>query len=253
VLSRAHLKPADPATAQAALDWPARLRQLAQTARDPRLQAFYAAGIAADLRGERPVSELPLVALDLETTGLDPVRDGIVSVGLVPMEGGIIRTSQARQWVVRPRVPFGDESMVLHGITHTQIEEAPDLEAVLGELLQALAGRVVVAHCVAIERQFLARALLSRLGEGIEFPAIDTMALEARWREKQTRPFLDRLLGRRAPPISIRLAASRQRHGLPRYGLHHAATDALACAELLHAQLAHRQRGGETPLRALWC
>jgi DNA polymerase-3 subunit epsilon len=248
VLHSAHLKPAAPA----ALDWPQRLRELAQTARDPRLQAFYAAGMAADLRGDRPLAELPLVALDLETTGLDPVRDGIVSVALVPMAGGIIRTSQARQWVVRPRLPFGDESMVLHGITHTQIEEAPDLEAVLDELLPALAGRVVVAHCVAIERQFLARALLSRLGEGIEFPAIDTMALEARWRQAQRRSWRERLLGQRTPPISIRLAASRQRHRLPRYGLHHAATDALACAELLQAQLAHHG-GPQTPLRELWC
>ena len=248
MLHSGHLKPAKPV----ALDWPQRLRALAQNARDPRLQAFYAAGIAADLRGDRPVGELPLVALDLETTSLDPVRDGIVSVALVPIEGGIIRTSQARQWVVKPRVAFGDESMVFHGITHTQIEEAPDLEAVLDELLPALAGRVVVAHCVAIERQFLARALLSRLGEGIEFPAIDTMAWESRWRESQTRPWRERLLGRRSPPISIRLAASRQRHHLPRYALHHAATDALACAELLQAQLA-RSADAATPLRDWWC
>jgi len=248
VLHSAHLKPAAPA----ALDWPRRLRELAQTARHPRLQAFYAAGMAADLRGDRPLAELPLVALDLETTGLDPVRDGIVSVALVPMAGGIIRTSQARQWVVRPRLPFGDASMALHGITHTQIEEAPDLEAVLDELLPALAGRVVVAHCVAIERQFLARALLSRLGEGIAFPAIDTMELEARWRLAQRLSWRERLLGRRAPPISIRLAASRQRHRLPRYGLHHAATDALACAELLQAQLA-QHGGAQVALRELWC
>lgn len=248
MLHSGHLKPAAPA----ALDWPQRLRELAQTARDPRLQAFYAAGIAADLRGDRPVAELPLVALDLETTGLDPVRDGIVSVALVPIEGRTIRTSLARQWVVKPRVAFGDESMVFHGITHTQIEEAPDLEAVLDELLPALAGRVVVAHCIAIERQFLARALLSRLGEGIEFPAIDTMALEARWRQTQRRRWRDILFSRRPPPTSIRLAASRQRHRLPRYGLHHAATDALACAELLQAQLAHHGHT-QAPLRELWC
>lgn len=193
-----------------------------------------------------------MVALDFETTGFDPVRDGIVSVGLVPMERGIIRASQARHWFLRPRVAFGDASMAVHGITHTQIEEAPDLDEVLEDFLQALAGRVVVAHFVTIERQFLAESLLRRLGEGIEFPAIDTMALEARWRTTPQPRLMDRLLGRRPPQPSIRLAASRQRHGLPRYGLHHAATDALACAELLQAQLAHRFND-PTPLRDLWC
>lgn len=252
MLSSRHLKPAGQAAEPVVLDWPERLRQLAQQARDPRLQAFYATGVAADLRGDRPVAEIPMVALDLETTGFDPVRDGIVSVGLVPMERGIIHASQARHWLVRPRVAFGDESMVVHGITHTQIEEAPDLELVLGDLLQALAGRVVVAHFVTIERQFLARALLSRLGEDLQFPAIDTMALEARWRKTQRPRFVDRLLGRRPPQASIRLAASRERHGLPRYGLHHAATDALACAELLQAQLAHHWND-ETTLGELWC
>ena len=252
MLSSAHLKAAGQAPAQAKLDWPARLHPLAQEARDPRLTTFYAAGVAADLRSDRPVADVPMVAIDFETTGLDPVRDGIVSVGLVPMDNGIIRTSQARHWVVKPRVPFGDESMVVHGITHTQIEGAPDLDDVLGDVLQALAGRVVVAHCVSIERQFLARALLSRLGEDIQFPAIDTMDLESRWRKAQRPKFFDWVLGRSPPPVSIRLAASRQRHGLPRYGLHQAATDALACAELLQAQLAHHW-SDQTTLGELWC
>lgn len=193
-----------------------------------------------------------MVALDFETTGFDPVRDGIVSMGLVPIDQGLIRTSQARHWFLRPRVDYGDESMVVHGITHTQIETAPDLDDVLADFLQALAGRVVVAHFVTIERQFLAESLLRRVGEGIEFPAIDTMALEARWRSTQRPRFVDRLLGRSPQPPSIRLAASRMRHGLPRYGLHHAATDALACAELLQAQLAHRFSDA-TPLREVWC
>lgn len=252
MLSSVHLKAAGQAPAQTKLDWPERLHQLALEARDPRLKTFYAAGVAADLRSDRAVASLPMVAIDFETTGLDPERDGIVSVGLVPLDNSIIRTSQARHWVVKPRVPFGDESMVVHGITHTQIKGAPDLDDVLGEVLQALEGRVVVAHCVTIERQFLANALLSRLGEGIEFPAIDTMALEARWRKAQRPKFVDWMLGRNPPRVSIRLAASRQRHGLPRYGLHQAATDALACAELLQAQLAHHW-SDRTTLGELWC
>jgi DNA polymerase-3 subunit epsilon len=39
-------------------------------------------------------------------------------------------------------------------------------------------------------------------------------------------------------PVSIRLADSRLRYGLPLYQAHHALTDALATAELLQAQIA---------------
>jgi DNA polymerase-3 subunit epsilon len=38
---------------------------------------------------------------------------------------------------------------------------------------------------------------------------------------------------------------------LPRYRLHHALSDALASAELLQAQVAHRFEP-QTPLRDLW-
>lgn len=229
-------------------DWPARFAELAACVRDPRLRAFYAAGVLA---GDTALHEVPLVALDVETTGLDPARDEIVSIGLVPMSTRCIRSSASRYWVVRPRAELQPESVTIHAITHAQIEAAPDLGAILGELLPALAGRVVVVHCREIERRFLDVALKARLGEGIEFPVIDTMELEARLHRQLPRGFLARLFGRQPTPVSIRLADSRERYCLPRYRAHHALTDALATAELLQAQLAHRF-SPETPLRELW-
>ena len=158
----------------------------------------------------------------------------------------------ARYWVVRPRAELHPESVTIHAITHAQIEAAPDFGAILGELLAALAGRVVVVHCREIERRFLDVALKARLGEGIEFPVIDTMELEARMHRAPPPGFFARLFARKPAPVSIRLADSRERYKLPRYRAHHALTDALATAELLQAQVAHRF-APEMPLRELWC
>lgn len=230
-------------------DWPACFAGLAATVRDPRLQAFYAAGAAA---GDTAIKDVPMVAIDVETTGLDPVRDEIVSIGVVPMDTNCIRASASRYWVLRPRAQLNPEAVTIHAITHAQIESAPDFGAILGELLPALAGRVVVVHCREIERSFLDLALKARIGEGIEFPVIDTMELEARLHRQAPAGFFARLFGRKVPPVSIRLADSRERYGLPRYRAHHALTDALATAELLQAQLAHRF-APQTPLRTLWC
>ena len=80
-------------------DWPARFAELAAAARDPRLQAFYAAGAVA---GDTALKDVPMVAIDVETTGLDPARDEIVSIGLVPMDAACIRSSASSYWVVRP-------------------------------------------------------------------------------------------------------------------------------------------------------
>lgn len=235
--------------AVAAPDWPARFAALAEAAQDPRLRAFYAAGAVA---GDTPLAEVPMVAIDVETTGLDPARDEIVSIGLLPMTLERIASSASRYWVVRPRIELNPESVVIHAITHAQIEAAPDFGDIVDELLPALAGRVVVVHCRDIERSFLDRALKARIGEGIEFPVIDTMDLEARIHRAARPGFFARLFGKRPAPVSIRLADSRTRYHLPRYRAHHALTDALATAELLQAQVAHRF-APETSLRDLWC
>jgi DNA polymerase III subunit epsilon len=230
-------RPARQARATPPPDWPARFAALAETARDPRLRAFYAAGAVA---GDTPLAQVPMVAIDVETTGLDPARDEIVSIGLLPMTLKCIAASASRYWVVRPRLELNPESVVIHAITHAQIEAAPDFGERIDELLHALAGRVVVVHCRDIERRFLDRALRARIGEGIEFPVIDTMDLEARIHRARQPGFFARLFGKTPVPASIRLADSRTRYHLPRYRAHHALTDALATAELLQAQVAHR-------------
>lgn len=233
------LRPVGPDTQRgtAQVVWPERFALLAQSAKDARLRAFYAAGTVGH---ETPMSEAPLMALDVETTGLDPVKDGIVSIGLVPMGLERIRTSASRHWILKPRVPLGAESVTIHGITDSQVRAAPDLDAVLAEVLSAMAGHVLVVHCRDIERQFFNGALRSRIGETIEFPVIDTMELEARWHRGAKQRWWDGVLGRQPPRVSLRLADSRRRYNLPRYQPHHALTDALASAELLQAQVAHR-------------
>lgn len=241
------LKPNDARRGGAAPDWPQRLAALARAAQDPRLQAFYRQGAPS---GDCPLRDVPMAALDVETTGLDVRRDEIVSIGIVPMTLARIQASASRYWVVRPTTDLTPESVTIHAITHSQITTAPDLGAILEDVLDALAGRVVVVHCRDIERLFLNAALQSRIGEGLEFPVIDTMELEARL-YRQPPGLLNRLLGRKPRRVSIRLAPSRERYRLPRYRAHHALTDALATGELLQAQVAHRF-SPDTPLRKLW-
>ena len=229
-------------------EWSRRFEMLARNARDKRLKAYYEAGMVS---GDTPLSAVPLMGLDVETTGLNPQTDGIVSIGLVPMGLERIRASESRHWIVRPRARLGEESVTIHGITDSQVLAAPDLEVILADVLQCLAGHVLVVHCRDIERQFLNSALLARIGEKIEFPVIDTMELEARLHRGRPPKLIDWLLGSKSPPVSIRLAPSRARYGLPRYRPHHALTDALASAELLQAQVAHRF-SPDQPVRDFW-
>lgn len=227
-------------------DWPQRFSELAMSAGYPALKAFYAAGAVAP---DTPLADVPLVALDFETTSLNPQQGGIVSIGLVPMSIHRIQSSEARHWVLKPRARLSSESVVVHGITHSEVEAAPDLIRILDELLEQLRGKVVVVHHRGIERAFLNSALKARIREGIEFPVIDTMELEARLYRNKRPSLWARLIGRK--PVSIRLAQSRERYHLPFYRPHHALTDAIACGELLLAQVANRF-DPQTPISELW-
>lgn len=232
--------------AEQAPDWAARFRSLAENAATPSLREFYAAGA---VEPEQPLSGTPLAAIDLETTGLDPNRHAIVSIGVVPFTLERIRCAESRYWVIKPRRELVSESVTIHQITHEELENAPDFREVIDDLLAVLAGRVAVVHYRAIERRFLDTAVEERLGEGLAFPLIDTMELEARVHRRRPPGPIARLMGRK--PASLRLAESRQRYNLPLYSPHHALTDALATAELFQAQVAHRY-SADTPIGELW-
>ncbi len=156
----------------------------------------------------------------------------------------------SRHWKVRPQRALDEDSVIIHGITHSELIDAPDLGDILSELLPCLSGKIIVVHYRRIEREFLDKALKSRLGEGIEFPVIDTLHLEETIQQKRSGSLWERLKGKK--PESVRLAQSRRRYGLPDYTPpHHALTDAIATAELLQAQIAHHY-SEDQPISEFW-
>ncbi|MBZ0335515.1 3'-5' exonuclease [Marinobacter sp. AL4B] len=227
-------------------NWPENYRTQVQKAVDPRIRAFYEAGCP---NPETPIKDVPLLALDFETTGLDVTQHSIVSIGLVPFTLKGIQLGKAWHQIVRPKLPLHQESVAIHGITHAEIQDAPDLEEVLDPLFEHLIGRIPVVHYRNIERPFLNTALQWRLNEQLRFPVIDTMAIEAYLHPRRRPSRWQQLVGKK--PTSIRLPDSRTRYGLPHYAGHSALIDAIATAELLQAQIAHHF-SPDTPVGDLW-
>ncbi|MCF8152011.1 MAG: hypothetical protein K9J80_14795 [Sulfuritalea sp.] len=184
-------------------------------------------------------AEAAYLALDLETTGGDPERDQIVSFGWVGVNGNRIDLASARHRVVRVQGAISETSAVIHAITDDEAARGGSLEAALGELLQALAGRVLIAHRAETELGFVGRACERIYGGRILIPAVDTLKTAIRIEERRQRTT------RRG---ALRLHALRHHYNLPRYPAHNALSDALSAAELFLAQQA--ERGGTTALKA---
>ncbi len=227
--------------------WPGYMAYCAATTSSALLARFYRQGCPDSAT---PIQDVPLVALDIETTGLDAAQDAIVSIAAVPFTLRRIPLVDRRYWLVRPPSDsLTEQSVVIHHITHSAIEAAPDLMVVLPELLEVLSGRIAVVHYRHMERAFLDAAVRDGLGESLLFPVVDTMGLEAERHRSSLRARLAGFIGRR--PTSIRLADSRRRYRLPLYQGHHALGDAIGTAELFQAQIAWRFFR-LTPLERLW-
>ncbi|MEZ8231088.1 3'-5' exonuclease [Vibrio splendidus] len=229
-----------------AVDWPFKFAQKLERARDERLKQFYSQPLPAP---DTPLSEVTFLAVDFETTGLNPNKDGIITIGLVPFTLNRIYLRQAKHWTLRPKQKLEEDSVVIHGITHNDIIDAPDLSEVLDEILESLTGHIPVVHYRRIERDFLDNALKVRLGEGIEFPVLDTLEIESQIQNKLAGGLWNKLKGKK--PASVRLGQSRRRYHLPDYTPHHALTDAIATAELLQAQIAHHF-SPDMPVKDFW-
>jgi DNA polymerase-3 subunit epsilon len=219
------------------LNW--RRRRLHRLLEPGPLRDFYAVPLP---RAGLDYRDVPMLAIDLETTGLDPRKDQILSFGWVGLNGDRIELSQARHRLVRVRGEIPAESAVIHQITDDQAAAGGHLPNALAELLQALAGRVMIAHHARVEQGFLSMACRRLFGAGLLVPTIDTQALARRTLERRHIPYKG---------SDLRLHALGERYNLPRYGAHNALADAIAAAELFLAQAAHRDGGGGVQLRDL--
>ena len=185
--------------------------------------------------------DAPIVALDLETTGLDPRKDDILSVGLVEIRNHSVKLSTAWHEIVSVDRDIPEESAVIHQITddHAAMTGKP-LDEVLPEILRRLAGKVMLVHYSRIEQQFIDAACRKLYGTPFIIPIIDTLALAQRVFERRNHNIQ---VG------DLRLFNLRPRYNLPHYKAHNALNDALSTAELFLAMAAEMAGGSRCRLR----
>jgi DNA polymerase-3 subunit epsilon len=165
-----------------------------------------------------------LLALDFETTGLDPRRDDVISFGLVPITDGRVDLSGILYQEVAPRVEPRHSSIRVHHLRAQDLATAPPLEQVVGRFHDALAGRFILAWAAGVEIAFLRRIFGGRermwRARTIDVRTL-VMALERpQHGSTQNEP------GRYA------LEAAARRYGVPVEQTHHALDDAFMTAEL---------------------
>lgn len=110
-------------------------------------------GLASEFDAATPLSALPLVSIDTETTGRDPNEDRIVEIACVLWDSG--RVSARRDWLVNPGRPIPEDARAVHGISDDDVRDKPTFAEVAEEVLSAMSGRVPVAYNAEFDQRFI--------------------------------------------------------------------------------------------------
>jgi DNA polymerase-3 subunit epsilon len=127
-----------------------------------------ASGLVEEIDGTTPTTLLPIVSIDVETTGRDPAADRIVEIACVIWRNGVLEGRHA--WLVNPGRAISAEASGVHGIRDEDVQDKPSFEAIVPELHAVLQGLLPLAYNAEFDRNFLISEL-GRVQISLEHPA----------------------------------------------------------------------------------
>lgn len=123
-----------------------------------------------------PLSDVPFVLLDVESTGLEPQHgDRLCEIALVHWRGGV--QTGVYETLINPERPVSPDAFAVNNISDELLAHAPTFAEISDALLAHLSGAVLVAHNAPFDFSFLNTELV-RIGKSpINNPLIDTLQL----------------------------------------------------------------------------
>ena len=116
-----------------------------------------------------------MVAIDIETTGLDSQRDAIIEIAAVRFNGNRVEGEWSK--LINPGRPIPGDITQLTGITDDMLRGAPPINAVIQELVDFIGNEPVVGHNVRFDLGFLQKHNILRLNKVIDTYELAAIAL----------------------------------------------------------------------------
>lgn len=116
-----------------------------------RLRSAAPSPPAFTLADDEPLATLPALLFDTETTGLDVMRDRIISMAGLPYHGGDADDAPTLDLLLHPGIRIPKASSEIHGIDDRMVAAAPALPLLWGSIQHAWQGRVLVGHNIGFD------------------------------------------------------------------------------------------------------
>jgi len=161
-----------------------------------------------------------VVVFDTETTGLNPKKDEILSIGAVLVRDNVIVTSRTFELFVKPSKAISSKSIEIHHIRPCDLEDAVEPEKGIESFLRFIGGRTLVGYYLEFDVAMINRYIKPWLGVVLPNKQIEVSAL-----------YFDKKIGLIPQGnIDLRFDTILRDLQLPNMGQHNAVNDAVMTA-----------------------
>ena len=175
-----------------------------------------------------PIGQVDFVAFDTELTGLDFKRDSLISIGAVKLSGTAILPGATFYRLIKPECELKRKSVVIHELTHSDLECAEDILDVVGDFVRFAGNAVLMGHFVHIDLNFVNKVLRRHFGVSLNNYAVDTASLHD-WLYENDTNFARHYQGM---TIKSDLFSMARKYGIESGKAHNAFSDAYITAQL---------------------
>lgn len=163
--------------------------------------------------------KLNVVTWDTETTGLDPLMDEVIAVGIVDCDGQVLLDT-----LIRPAnmaTLTATNASDVHGITADMLADAPTFPELYGELKALLDGRFWLGYNIQFDARMLDATCLR-----YDLPPLLSVG------QHDATPYVADFVGQwdegKGGYKYWKLVEAAEKFGLTEFAAHHAAADAVA-------------------------
>jgi DNA polymerase-3 subunit epsilon len=141
----------------------------------PAFRAEYLRNFDETFTAETPADSVRFVVLDSETTGLDPRKDRLITIGAVAVINGEILLDDVFDALLE--VSYNSSAVTVHGVTRQESQSGVTEPEALERFLAYLQDGVIVGHHIGHDVATLNAGYERHWGFSLQNRSLDTMDL----------------------------------------------------------------------------
>lgn len=189
-----------------------RFQQQPLTPESARVKEMYLNYFVKKIQKKTSLREASFVVLDTETTGLNTLKDDILSIAGLLVRDFQIDVSNHLEIFLKRQSYLPDESVQIHGIMARHLADGVEERDALIQLVKYIKNHIIVGHHISFDIQMINKALQKHFGFKLKNNWIDTGKLAQRVKNPMLTgghsPSLDSLCSEYQIPLGKRHTAS---------------------------------------------